>query len=73
VFSRVNTASPDIFSRYQHVMAADPGAKVHLYGKQVRPGRKIGHVTVVGGELAGLRDRAARAAAYLGTGSEESE
>ena len=35
-------------SGYTHVMAADPGVKVHLYGKQVRPGRKIGHVTVVG-------------------------
>jgi 5-(carboxyamino)imidazole ribonucleotide synthase len=54
-------------------MAADPGVKVHLYGKQVRPGRKIGHVTVLGGDLAGLRDRAARAAAYLATGSEEGE
>jgi 5-(carboxyamino)imidazole ribonucleotide synthase len=73
VLPRVSTASPDIFSRYRHVMAADPGVKVHLYGKQVRPGRKIGHVTVLGGDLAGLRDRAARAAAYLATGSEESE
>src|SRR5215471_6479649 len=26
-------ASPDIFARYEHVMAADPGVKVHLYGK----------------------------------------
>ena len=52
-------------------MAADPGVKVHLYGKQVRPGRKIGHVTVLGGDPAGLRERAARAAAYLATGSEE--
>src|SRR6516164_8415748 len=33
--------SPDIYSRYTHVMAADPGVKVHLYGKHVRPGRKI--------------------------------
>ena len=53
-------------------MAADPGVKVHLYGKQVRPGRKIGHVTVIGGDVASLRDRAVRAAAYLATGNEES-
>ena len=53
-------------------MAADPGVKVHLYGKQVRPGRKIGHVTVLGDDVAGLRERAARAAAYLATGNEES-
>jgi 5-(carboxyamino)imidazole ribonucleotide synthase len=65
-------ASPDIFSRYEHVMAADPGVKVHLYGKQVRPGRKIGHVTVLGADVAGLRERAARAASYLATGNEES-
>ncbi len=64
--------SADIYSRFVHVMAADPGVKVHLYGKQVRPGRKIGHVTVLGGDPAGLRERAARAAAYLATGNEES-
>ena len=67
-------ASPDIFARYEHVMAADPGVKVHLYGKQVRPGRKIGHVTVLGGEpgddMASLRARATRAAEYLATGKE---
>ena len=32
-------------------MAADPGVKVHLYGKAVRPGRKIGHVTVTGDRI----------------------
>ena len=25
-----------------------PGAHLHLYGKSPRPGRKIGHVTLVG-------------------------
>jgi len=70
---RVNAASPDIFARCEHVMAADPGVKVHLYGKRVRPGRKIGHVTVLGNDPAGLRDRAARAAAYLATGKEEAD
>jgi 5-(carboxyamino)imidazole ribonucleotide synthase len=67
------TGGPGIFARYEHVMAADPGVKVHLYGKQVRPGRKIGHVTVLGSDPAGLRERAARAAAYLATGNEEGE
>ena len=51
-------------------MAADPGVKVHLYGKPVRPGRKIGHVTVLGGDVPGARERAIRAAAYLATGKE---
>ena len=38
----------DVYDRYVHVMAADPAIKVHMYGKPVRPGRKIGHVTVTG-------------------------
>jgi 5-(carboxyamino)imidazole ribonucleotide synthase len=62
---------PDLYSRLIHVMAADPGVKVHLYGKAVRPGRKIGHVTVLGDDVEVLRDRATRAAAYLRWGREE--
>ena len=69
---------PDLYDRYIHVMAADPGVKVHVYGKAVRPGRKIGHVTVTGsgtGEdnVNALRDRALRAASYLATGKEQGE
>jgi 5-(carboxyamino)imidazole ribonucleotide synthase len=59
---------PDLHSRLVHVMAADPGVKVHLYGKAVRPGRKVGHVTAVGDDLESLRDRARRAASYLSRG-----
>ncbi|MBX9243786.1 5-(carboxyamino)imidazole ribonucleotide synthase [Actinotalea ferrariae] len=47
------------------VLAADPAAKVHLYGKEVRPGRKLGHVTVSGDDLADVRARAVAAAALL--------
>ncbi|MFF5072834.1 5-(carboxyamino)imidazole ribonucleotide synthase [Micromonospora olivasterospora] len=54
--------------RLHHLFAAEPGAKVHLYGKQVRPGRKIGHVTVLGDDLDDLRARAARAARWLREG-----
>ena len=36
----------ELYRAYRHVMARDPGLKVHLYGKAVRPGRKIGHVNV---------------------------
>jgi 5-(carboxyamino)imidazole ribonucleotide synthase len=64
---------PDVYSRYTHVMAADPGVKVHLYGKAVRPGRKIGHVTVLGDDVTELRDRARRAVNYLRWGDEEGE
>jgi len=39
--------------------------RVHLYGKDIRPGRKLGHVTVCGTDLGDVRVRAARAAALL--------
>ncbi len=56
---------PDLYASYPHVLAHDPGAKVHLYGKVVRPGRKIGHVTVSGDDLPQLRRRARHAADYI--------
>lgn len=56
---------PDVYSRYIHVMAHDPAVKVHFYGKDVRPGRKIGHVTALGDDLAEVRERARHAADYL--------
>jgi 5-(carboxyamino)imidazole ribonucleotide synthase len=64
---------PDVYDRYIHVMAADPGLKVHLYGKAVRRGRKIGHVTVLGDDVAELRDRARRAASFLRWGTEDGD
>jgi 5-(carboxyamino)imidazole ribonucleotide synthase len=63
----------DVYDRYIHVMAADPGVKVHMYGKEPRPGRKIGHVTVCGGDVARVRERARRAASYLRWGTEDGE
>jgi 5-(carboxyamino)imidazole ribonucleotide synthase len=69
-------SDPDVFDRYIHVMAADPAVKVHFYGKEVRAGRKIGHVTIVGGpqdDVAAVRDRARRAASYLRWGTEDGE
>ncbi len=56
---------PDLYPAYRHILARDPGLKVHLYGKAVRPGRKVGHVTVSGSRLSGLRERARHAADYL--------
>lgn len=44
---------------------AVPGALVQLYGKQPRPGRKLGHVTVLGEDAGDARERALRAAAIL--------
>lgn len=57
---------PDLYPTYRHLMARDPGLKIHLYGKGVRPGRKLGHVTVTGdGDVEALRERARHAADYL--------
>jgi 5-(carboxyamino)imidazole ribonucleotide synthase len=55
----------EIYPAYRHVMARDPGAKVHMYGKGVRPGRKIGHVNVSGPDLLDAQARAQHAADYL--------
>ncbi|MCW2566389.1 MAG: phosphoribosylaminoimidazole carboxylase [Mycobacterium sp.] len=59
--------------RLHHLFAAEPRAKVHLYGKAVRPGRKIGHVTVVGDDMADVRRRARNAARWLVDGTGEME
>ena len=56
---------PDLYAAYRHVMARDPSLKVHMYGKDVRPGRKVGHVTVYGSDLDALLGRAHHAADYL--------
>jgi 5-(carboxyamino)imidazole ribonucleotide synthase len=56
---------PEIYPTYRHLLARDPGLKVHLYGKSVRPGRKIGHVNVSGADLDDLRARAIHASDFL--------
>ncbi|MDT5035432.1 MAG: 5-(carboxyamino)imidazole ribonucleotide synthase [Micromonosporaceae bacterium] len=58
-----------IDERLHHLFAAEPTAKVHLYGKQPRPGRKIGHVTVLGDTLPEARARATTAARWLREGA----
>ncbi|TFC19181.1 5-(carboxyamino)imidazole ribonucleotide synthase [Cryobacterium algoritolerans] len=40
-----------LFERYPAALAEHPSAKVHNYGKDPRPGRKVGHVTVGGSDL----------------------
>jgi 5-(carboxyamino)imidazole ribonucleotide synthase len=54
--------------RVHHLMAHWPDVKIHLYGKQFRPGRKVGHVTALGTDLATVRERATAAADYLMNG-----
>jgi len=56
---------PQLYPTYRHLLARDPGLKIHLYGKNVRPGRKIGHVNVSGTDLDELRARAGHASDFL--------
>ena len=60
--------------RLHHLFGRLPEARVHLYGKGERPGRKIGHVNIVGAPggslddedyVADVRERAVRAAHWL--------
>ena len=51
--------------RLHHLFARYPGVRVHLYGKEERPGRKLGHVTMLGERMEQLRDRALLAAHWL--------
>ena len=55
--------------RVHHLAARFPEVKVHLYGKGFRPGRKLGHVTVLGEDVVALRRRARLAADWLGSGT----
>ena len=61
----LGSARAEITEALAEVTQRDPGAKVHLYGKDVRPGRKLGHVTVSGTDLDEVRARAEAAAAIV--------
>ncbi|PRY43819.1 5-(carboxyamino)imidazole ribonucleotide synthase [Umezawaea tangerina] len=64
------TAHPPMIldERLHHLFARFPDAHVHLYGKAERPGRKIGHVTLLGERMDDVRDRARLAAHWLSDG-----
>ena len=57
--------------RHLPLALALPGVRVHLYGKEARPGRKLGHVTVTGGDIAEARRLARQAAHVLAGGTME--
>lgn len=61
----------DLRGGLAEVMAADPGLKVQLYGKEVVPGRKVGHVTALGSDLTETTERAWRAARTLTGATDE--
>ena len=51
---------------WQAVLAL-PGAHLHLYGKaEARPGRKMGHLTLTGADIASVKAAARQAASILG-------
>ncbi len=54
-----------LYDGYPHAMARDPRLRVHLYGKQMRPGRKVGHVNAYGDDLEDCLERARHAAAWF--------
>ncbi|HEX2895681.1 MAG TPA: 5-(carboxyamino)imidazole ribonucleotide synthase [Marmoricola sp.] len=63
-----------LYDGYPHVLARDPRLRVHLYGKGIRPGRKVGHVNAYGDDLEDCLARARHAAAWFaGELGEESE
>ena len=57
----------DLYAGMRQALSLDPGARVHLYAKEPRAGRKLGHVNVSGVTLAGV-ERRANAAAKMITG-----
>ena len=72
--SRCLSGTGRLYDGYPHAMARDPHLKVHLYGKELRPGRKVGHVNAYGDDLEDCLERARHAAAWFaGDLGEESE
>jgi 5-(carboxyamino)imidazole ribonucleotide synthase len=54
-----------LYDGYPHALARDPHLRVHLYGKGLRPGRKVGHVNAYGDDLDDCLERARHAAAWF--------
>lgn len=59
----------DIFGVYPQVLGNYPAAKLHFYGKEPKPGRKIGHINMVGSNLPTMRQQATAAAHLLTHGA----
>jgi 5-(carboxyamino)imidazole ribonucleotide synthase len=74
VLGAPETPTMSVDERLHHLFARMPDAKVHLYGKGERRGRKLGHVNIVATavpdgtaaeNVASMRERANRAAHWL--------
>ncbi|SER56401.1 5-(carboxyamino)imidazole ribonucleotide synthase [Mycobacterium sp. 88mf] len=68
VLGAPQTPTMSMDERVHHLFARIPDAKVHLYGKGERAGRKLGHVNIIGTDMDELRERAVRAAHWLSHG-----
>ncbi len=55
----------DILSGFRAALAV-PGASIHLYGKDARPGRKLGHITTTADSVEDALQNALRAASCFG-------
>ena len=55
----------DMYRPYLHLMARTPDLHFHQYGKEVKPGRKIGHVTMIGDDLLQLQHEVSHAVDYM--------
>lgn len=58
-------AEGELTDRFEPALAQHPTARVHTYGKSPRPGRKVGHVNVVGDDLEHVTYEARAAAAHF--------
>jgi 5-(carboxyamino)imidazole ribonucleotide synthase len=68
VLGAAHTPTMTLDERLHHLFARMPDARVHLYGKEERPGRKVGHINFLGrdpSDVAVLRERGERAAHWL--------
>ncbi len=55
----------DMYRPYLHLMARTPSLHFHQYKKEVKPGRKIGHVTACGDDLLHLTQEVRHARDYM--------
>ena len=69
MYNVLGGAIDDLESQVGVVLAAVPEAHIHLYGKSVKAGRKVGHLTVTGQHLDDVLARARRAGSLLQDGT----
>ncbi len=69
MYNVLGGAIDDLEAQVATVLAAVPEAHLHLYGKTVKPGRKVAHLTVTGEDLDDVLAKARRAGSLLQDGA----